>query len=109
LPCKIVKQAKNILAEPFKFLINLSFEQGKVPHQLKQTRVTNMQKKTNSCEINDLRPISINSVLSQINEKAAYQQIVNFLNVNQLLSERQHGYRQGKSTATASARTVKYH
>jgi len=39
--------------------------------------------------------------LSKINEKAAHQQIKNFLNVNQLLSERQHGYRHGKSTATA--------
>ena len=65
LPCKIVKQAKGILVEPLQFLINLSFEQGKVPHQLKQTRVTYIQKKANSCEINDLRPISINSVPHQ--------------------------------------------
>jgi len=103
LPCKIMKQTKDISVEPLQFLINLSFEQGKVPYQLKQTRVTYIQKKANSCEINDLRPISINSVqvLSKINEKAAHQQIVHFLNVNQLLSERQHGYRHGKSTATA--------
>ena len=39
--------------------------------------------------------------MSKINEKTPHQQIVNFLNVNQLLSERQHGYRHGKSTATA--------
>jgi len=70
---------------------------------MKQTSVTYkyIQKKANSCEISDLRPISINSVKSKINDKAANQQIVNFLNVNQLLSERQHGYRHGKSTATA--------
>jgi len=91
LPCNIIKQAKDILVEHLQFQINLSFEQGKVPYQLKQTRETYIQKKANSCEVNDLRPVSISSVLSKTNEKAAHQHIVNFLNVIQLLSERQHG------------------
>lgn len=101
LPCKIIKQAKEIFVEPLQFLINSSYEQCKVPKQLKETRVTCIQKKANSSEINDLRPISINSVMSKIFEKSAHNQMVNHLNAHKLLSERQHGYRHGKSTATA--------
>ena len=56
LPCKIIDRAKDVLMEPLQYLINLSFEQGKVPYQLKQTKVTYIQKKANFCEINDLSP-----------------------------------------------------
>ena len=69
---KLKSKLKIILVKPLQFLISLSFEQGEVPYQLKQTRVTYIQKEANSCEINDLRPISLNSVLSKFNEKAAH-------------------------------------
>jgi len=101
LPYKIIKQSLDQIVKPLQALINLSYEQGKFPKQLKRTRVTPIQKNESSFDINNFRPISINSVISIIYEKAAHKQFVAFLNDNNLLSNRQHGYRHGRSTATA--------
>jgi len=45
LPCKILKSALDQIEEPLKVLINLSYEQGKVPDKLKKSRVVPVQKK----------------------------------------------------------------
>jgi len=60
LPCKIMTSALDQIVEPLKFLINLLYEQGKVPDKLKKSRVVPVQKKEGSFELNDFRPISIN-------------------------------------------------
>jgi len=86
LPCKIVKSACDEIVKPLSFLINLSYDKGRVPDSLKQTRVAPIQKKKDSYQINDFRPISINSFLSTINKKAAHKQILNFLNERKLIS-----------------------
>jgi len=83
------------------YLHDLSYEQGKVQDKLKKSRVVPVQKKEGSFELNDFRPISINSVLSILNEKAFHKQIVEFLNSNDLISDKQHGFRDGRSTASA--------
>ena len=95
------KQSLDKIVKPLQALINLSYKQGKFPKQLKRTRKTPIRKNESSFDINNFRPISINSEISIIHKKAAHKQFVAFLNDNSLLLNRQHGYRHGRSTATA--------
>ena len=47
------------------------------------------------------RPVALLPIFSKILERAVFQQLVEYLDINNLLSPDHHGSRQGHSTATA--------
>ena len=56
----------------------------------------------------DYRPISLLSVESKVLEKAVHNQLVNYLESNNLLSRNQYGFQKGHSTQAAVTRLVKH-
>jgi len=86
------------LAIPLKHLINLSFETGHVPLQLKTAKITPIYKSGNDQLTDNYRPISILNVFSKVFEKIVHKRFSYFLENNNKISNFQFGFRSGHST-----------
>lgn len=82
-------------------LINVSLATGKFPSCWKQSVVIPLPKTNNPTSISQFRPISILPVLSKILEKVVCEQMVGYLESEELLPETQSGFRRGFSTCSA--------
>jgi hypothetical protein len=69
---------------------------------MKIANVRSIYKKEGKQEISNYRHISVLPVFSKINEILIYQRVVIFLNKHDLISEAQNGFRDKKSTNTAT-------
>ncbi|ELU02300.1 hypothetical protein CAPTEDRAFT_41215, partial [Capitella teleta] len=65
--------------------INRSFDEGKVPNDLKISIVVPVYKEGDPMELANYRPEIVSSCLSEIFEQLMYQQIVDFLEANEVL------------------------
>lgn len=82
-------------------IINYSLEIGKLPFCWKAARVIPLQKKDNSQELDNLRPISILPPASKILEKVVHQQLTEYSEKQKILLPSQSGFRKNYSTTTA--------
>ena len=99
VPSKLLKLTAILIYEPLTKLFNKSLQSGTFPKTWKEASVTPIFKKSGSpSDIRQYRPISLLSCLSKILEKLVYSSIYSHLNENDLLSDRQSGYRAGHST-----------
>ena len=86
-------------------IINVCIKKSYFPLYWKKSRVVPIPKIKNPSELSHLRSISILPVLSKVLEKVLEKQIQSFLNKNNILPEKQSGFRPGYSCSTASAYT----
>jgi len=81
-------------------IINNSFKSGVFPDIWKLANIVPIPKVSNPINFSDLRPISILPTPSKLIEKSVHDQLSNYLNNNNLLSENQSGFRKNHSTTT---------
>ena len=98
IPVYILKILKPFFSEWLAKLINLSFETSIFPDLLKIAKVIPIHKKGCKFDHKNYRPISLLSVLSKIYEKIIYKRIYGFLSCNDLIYEKQFGFRANHST-----------
>lgn len=98
----ILKAMVDVVAKPLADLINLSVNTGKFPSILKIASVIPVLKKNDPSNIANYRPISLLSVFSKVFEKIVYGRMISFLNRFGVISDCQHGFREGRSTETAA-------
>ena len=79
IPPKILKENANVLSSFLKDDINLSFDKGKYPGNLKNADITPIFKKLNRNSKSNYRPVSILSTLSKIYEKLFINKCMNTL------------------------------
>lgn len=89
-----------VLESVLLFIINGCIEHGVIPDDLKVAVVKPLYKSGSRSEVDNYRPISILPAISQIIEKHLLIIMTNFLNKNNILSEAQFGFIQGRSTIT---------
>lgn len=89
------------IIRPLVHIINCCIEKSYFPLKWKQANVTPIPKNNKPIEFSHLRSISVLPVLSKILEKIMETQISNFLQINNILPERQSGFRPGHSCCTA--------
>ena len=80
---------------------NVSIAEGQFPDSWKIARVIPLFKKGSDADVNNYRPISILPVVSKIIEKHIALSFHAFLNNNNLLHQRQSGFRYNHSCQTA--------
>jgi len=80
----------------------------KIPQALKRSKVIPIPKIPNATLPNDLRPISIQPVLLKLFEKCIVPQLVSHLEVNNLISPQQYGFRKNHSTHHALLNITNY-
>lgn len=89
------------IVHPLTYIINLSLEQGTYPEKLKISNVIPLFKKGDPNLVINYRGISLSPSLSKLFESAINTQLINFLMVNNMLSQSQHGFTKQKSIDTA--------
>jgi hypothetical protein len=103
-----IKDAKEIITPYLTKLVNLSYELKQFPESMKRTRIKALRKKESTEEISNYRPISILPVLSKVFERSGTNQMVTFLEENNLINNNQHAYRKGHSTTTCLVEVVNF-
>ena len=79
-------------------LVNSCFEEGKFPEILKIAKVIPLHKKESKLNHFNYRPISLLSVFSKIYEKLLYTRIYSYLVKNDMIYNKQFGFRSKHST-----------
>jgi len=111
VPVKVIKYLSPIISGVLSFLINKCFLDGKFPDIFKTARIVPIYKGGDAENISNYRPISILNNFSKIFEKCMYRRLYSYLCSNNILSERQFGFRRGKCTMQAIVNFLKpvYH
>lgn len=101
LSSKLIKALASSLALPLSIIINKSLRTGEFPKDFKNSKIVPIFKDGEDSLIKNYRPISLLSSLSKILEKIVHQNLINFLDANDLLYPSQYGYRKHHSTTDA--------
>lgn len=102
IPASMIKDAKEELSVPLCILANQSLDTGLFPTSEKTAKVTPIYKASGErSDFDNYRPISVLNVLSKVLEKIVYQQLVDYLEENNLLYQNQYGFRKNKCTQDA--------
>ena len=100
ISAKLIKDAKEEISPWLTKMINLGYQIKTFPDCMKVANIKPLHKKKSTDDITNYRPISILPTLSKVFERAATDQIVSYLESNNLISRNQHAYRKGHSTQT---------
>ncbi|CAF3375847.1 unnamed protein product, partial [Rotaria socialis] len=98
---KYLKDSSNIMYKYLLTIINTSINTGVCPKQWKEAIVKPLHKNGDSSLPSNFRPISLLPILSKILEKAVADQLIMYLESNNLISNCQYGYRHHLSTELA--------
>ena len=96
IPPNILKENADVLSSFLKDDINLSFDKGKFPGNLKNADITPMFKKLDRNSKSNYRSVSILPTLSKIYKKLLYQQMYEYF--ENIFSKYSCGFRRGHST-----------
>lgn len=92
----------DIVCYPLAYLINESFVNGQFPNSIKTSKcIPVFKNKGSRREVENYRPVSIQSQISKIFEICYSVRLLKFLEQNNVLGESQNGFRPNRSTNTA--------
>lgn len=94
---KVLKYVAYHICNHLSHIINLCLDKGTYPENLKTSIVRPIFKKDNKQSMNCYRPISLIPVISKVFEKYIYNQLYNYLEKFNILSEDQKGFRKNKT------------
>ena len=97
----VIKATFTFFISPLIHVINLSFNQGIFPNELKIAKVIPLYKANDPMLMVNYRPVSILSVFSKIFERIMYNRLLLFIEKHDILYENQFGFRKYHSTNTA--------
>ena len=104
LDSKLLRIASCYVSSPICHIFNKCFKYGVFPKAWKEAKIIPLPKdKKKDFTGTNSRPISILPVLSKLMEKVVFKQIQDYFIKNKLITNSQHAYRHGHSTATALA------
>ena len=86
---------------PLTHIINLSISSRKFPVLWKKAKIIPLHKKDDQLNPKNFRPVAILPIFSKIMERVIFNQIIQYLNSNNLLHPNHHAYRSGHNTTTA--------
>ena len=99
LSSEILQDAFLIIPEKLTEVFNLSFGNAVIPKSWKLAKVTPLQKPGDKNNVGNLRPVSLLPLPSKLIEKIAHNRIYIHCENNNILDDRQGGFRPGHSTA----------
>ena len=102
----IIKKVGNEILKPLTNIFNLSLSTGVVPDELKTAKVIPSYKRADSAMFSHYRPVSFLSCFSEILERLGFDRCVNFINNQEILNEKQNGFRPKHSNYMAIAKLV---
>lgn len=100
IPVILLKQCCEPLCEPIRIIWEESITTSIVPSYYKKAYVTPLYKKGDRAQPVSYRPVSLTSHVMKIYERILRKTMVNYIEDNNILSSKQHGFRSGKSCLT---------
>ena len=100
----IVKLIKTEILPAITHVINLSISSKKFPTAWKKSKVVPLHKKGDTLNPKNYRPVAIVPILSKILERIIFNQMIQYLNQNNLLHPNHHAYRAEHNTTTTLVR-----
>jgi hypothetical protein len=97
----LIKQVCTSISNPLMHVINLSFNVGYFPIELKITKILPLYKANDNAIMSNYRPIAVLSVFSKIFEMVMYKRLINFIKKKKILYDLQFGFLKQRSTAMA--------
>ena len=108
IPFSYLKDALPVLIFYIFVIINTSIVTGIFPKSWKHPFVIPYFKNGDTDNVGNYRPISLLPILSKVLEKIVANQLMSYLETNELLSQSQHGFRKNLSTETALLKVNEY-
>ena len=98
---KIIKSSSLLIKAQLTHILNLSFQQGYFPDELKLARVAPIFKSGDPKLVSNYRPVSVLNSFSKIFERAFANQLLHFVAEQGALYDYQFGFRKAHSTNLA--------
>ena len=98
---KLVKDSAEVICPTLTKIFNRSLQQGIFPEELKTAFVSPIYKTGDKSECSNYMPISILSTIPKILEKTVCNQLISYINEDNIVSENQFGFRKSHSTVTS--------
>jgi len=96
---RFMKEIAQYISEPLCTIFQTSILLGIVPSQWRNARVSAIYKKGNKKLASNYRPVSITSILCRILETIIRNEIIDFMQTENLISDYQFGFIKGRSTS----------
>ena len=96
-----LKKIISYIAKPFTYICNKSFIEGIFPDQMKTAKIIPLYKSGDKSNFTNYRPVSLLPQFSKVLEKLFCCRLNKFIEVNNILSSNQYGFRNKHSTSLA--------
>ena len=106
IPNRVLKERANIIGPFLTFIFNFSIMSRAFPDDLKMAKVTRAFKGGDRDDLGNYRPISVLPTVARIFKKLVYDQMYAYFLNNDLLGDRQFGFRSLHSTALALSKVT---
>ncbi len=95
---RVFKELRDEIAPPLTQIFNKSLSEKSIPDDWKQAIISPIFKKGKRNIASNYRPVSLTSIASKLMESFIREQILTHMKKNNLLSNKQFGFLQGRST-----------
>ena len=100
IPSILLKRCVISLCAPIHLLGSESMSSGIVPSFYKTGFVSPLFKKGSRCEPSNYRPVTLTSHIVKVYKRVVRKHMVHYLETNNLLTDKQHGFRSNRSCLT---------
>ena len=97
---RILKECEKELSIPLAIIFSKSLNDSQIPFDWKRANVIPIFKKGDKSKVENYRPVSLTSLVCKILESIIKDNILIFLDDNNLIRDTQHGFRKGRSCLT---------
>ena len=98
---KVIKLIRPAIVPALTHIINLSISSKQFPSYWKRAKIIPLHKKDDILNPKNFCPVSILPIFSKVLERVVFNQIIQYLNSNNLLHPSHHAYRANHNTTTA--------
>ena len=102
----VLQATANATCIPLEHIFNKSLITGECPMDWRTANVTPIHKKGDRTLPSNYRPVSLTSQVCKVMESIVREHLLEHLKRNNILSDRQHGFRQGRSCLTNLLETL---
>ena len=96
----VLQKTASTVSVPLEKIFKISLSTGICPSDWRSANVTPIHKKGDRTEPGNYRPVSLTSQVCKVLESMVRKHILEHLAANNILSDKQHGFREGRSCLT---------
>ena len=103
---RFLKAMSSPIAPVLTILFQASINQGNIPDDWRTAYVTPLFKKGDGAKASNYRPVSLTSVCCKIIEHVIHSHVINHLERNNILEDKQHGFQKRRSCESQLITTI---